>query len=463
MQLPNVTIAAGINAIEGGLPGEFIITLDAPAPVGGQIVKFAVSGRSTATATTDYTFGAGNNITALTANTFTVAAGATTAVIRVTAPIDGIFDPNETITLNLTDSVKFLPVRTFNAGTQPRSVAASDINGDGKDDLVIANDVGGVSILLSDGNGHFNSLPPISIGGQGASSITVGDLDNDNKPDIVATNSLRDNDLSVLVGNGNGTFRSKGTFPVGAWSNSVTIGRFNIDSKPDLAVANFDDNNISILNGNGDGTFSSNTTIGEVNSPISIAVDDFNEDDKSDLVVANYRTSEVSLISNGQVYRRIPIDKFDGRGGTSALSVTADDFDGDKNADFAVANWSDDSISLFFGKGNGSFDTPKILDFAGNWQGVYSIKTGDFNGDGKKDLAAARFYNNEIAIFLGEGDRKFSTPTLFSLGSSIPHFTEESKLLLRLTQLTVGDFDGDGKSDLARANFDGNNVSVLSS
>jgi hypothetical protein len=168
MTLPNITIAPGINAIEGGLLGEFIITLDAPAPAGGLIVKFAVSGSSTATATTDYTFGAGSNITSLTTNTFTIAAGATTAVIRVTAPIDGVFDPNETIILNLTDSVKYSPVITFNAGAQPRSVISADINRDGKIDLVVANQTGGVSILYNSRTnndiGGFNVYPVISVG-----------------------------------------------------------------------------------------------------------------------------------------------------------------------------------------------------------------------------------------------------------------------------------------------------------
>lgn len=462
MALPNITIAPGINAIEGGLPGEFIITLDAPAPVGGLIVKFAVSGSSTATATTDYTFGAGNNITSLTANTFTVAAGASTAIIRVTAPIDGVFDPNETITLNLTDSVKYSPVSNFNAGIQPRSVTSADINRDGKLDLVVANQTGGVSILYRNGSGGFSAPNFVGTGLAGASAVEVFDFNGDGIFDIVATDSDRDNPLtsnigkvSVLLGTGNGGFSAPQILSSGPWLKSVAVGDFNGDGKSDLVVASFDNNAISIFNGGDNGVFSNGTPFAVGIRPLSIAVGSFNGNSKFDLAVVNLESSNISIILDGGANTIVL------PAGLHPTSIAIDDFDGDNKTDLAVTSWENNNVSILFGNGDGNFSRTKTVGL-GEGIGSYSVKTGDFNGDGKADLAVAKFNSNEISVVLGNGNGEFDAPTIFSLGT--PRSTGSFnlvELLKRFTPLTVGDFNGDGRSDLAVANFDNNNVSVL--
>jgi Ca2+-binding RTX toxin-like protein len=461
MALPNITIAA-TNAIEGGSLGEFIITLDAPAPAGGLIVKFTVSGSSTATATTDYTFGAGSNITSLTANTFTIAAGTTTAIIRVAAPIDGVFDPNETIILNLTDSVKYSPVSTFNAGARPRSVTSADINRDGKIDLVVANQTGGVSILYNNGAGGFSVPNLIGTGRTGASAVEVFDFNSDGIFDIVATDSDRDNPLtssvgkvSVLLGTSNGGFSAPQILSSGPWLKSVAVGGdFNGDGKSDLVVTSFDGNAISIFNGGSNGVFSAGTPFAVGVQPLSVAVGNFNGDNKSDLAVVNLGSSSISVILGGSATTvNLAV-------GVNPTSVAINDFDGDGHSDLVVTNFTSNNVSVLFGNGVGSFGRNKTLN-TGAGLGSYSVKTGDFNGDGKFDLAIAKFYSNEISILLGSGDGNFSTPTIFSLGAARAPFTNLDELLKRLTPITVGDFNGDGKSDLAVANFDNNNVSVL--
>ncbi|MCZ8120748.1 MAG: FG-GAP-like repeat-containing protein, partial [Microcystis sp. LE18-22.4A] len=125
---PKITIAPGTNPVEGGTVGTFIITLDTPAPTGGIVVNFNTTG-STATILADYSLTAGTNITAVTANTFTIAAGATTATLNVVALSDAVSDPNETVKVNLTSggdyilgansSTSFNPATNFSVGSYP--------------------------------------------------------------------------------------------------------------------------------------------------------------------------------------------------------------------------------------------------------------------------------------------------------------------------------------------------------
>ena len=152
--IPVVTVTTGITPIEGA-SGSFIVTLDSPAPAGGLTINYNVSG--TATLNTDYTVSAGANVTAVTAGSFTVAAGQTTANLTINAVYDGIADPNETIKLSLNKgtgyqfsyAAAFDPKVDFATGSYPSSVSIGDFNGDGKTDLAVANFYSDtVSVLL---------------------------------------------------------------------------------------------------------------------------------------------------------------------------------------------------------------------------------------------------------------------------------------------------------------------------
>ena len=351
--IPKITIAPGTNPVEGGTVGTFIISLDTPAPTGGIVVNFNTTG-STATILADYSFTAGTNITAVTANTFTIAAGATTATLNVVAVSDAVNDPNETVKVNLTSggdyilgansSTSFNPATNFSVGNRPYSVTVGDFNGDGKSDLAVAN--------------FYN------------------------------------NNVSVLLGTGTGSFGTATNFSVGAGPLSVTVGDFNGDGKSDLAVANRYGNNVSVLLGTGTGSFGPATNFSVGGGPFSVTVGDFNGDGKSDL---------------------------------------------------AVANRNGNNVSVLLGTGTGSFGTATNFSVGAVPR---SVTVGDFNGDGQSDLATANSYSNNVSVLLGTGTGSFGTATNFSVG-------------INPRSVTVGDFNSDGKSDLAVANRLGNNVSIL--
>jgi hypothetical protein len=303
---PKITIASGTNPVEGGTVGTFIITLDTAAPTGGLVVNFNTTG-STATILADYSFTAGTNITAVTANTFTIAAGATTATLNVVAVSDAVSDPNETVKVNLTSggdyilgansSASFNPATNFTVGSNPNSVTVGDFNGDGKSDLAVANFYSNnVSVLLGTGTGSFGAATNFTVGTRPI-SVTVGDFNGDGKSDLAVANYNSSN-VSVLLGTGTGSFGAATNFTVGTGPFSVTVGDFNGDGKSDLAVTNYNNNNVSVLLGTGTGSFGTATNFTVGTGPFSVTVGDFNGDGKSDLAVANANSNNVSVLLN---------------------------------------------------------------------------------------------------------------------------------------------------------------------
>jgi hypothetical protein len=192
----------------------------------------------------------------------------------------------------------------FQVGVTPSSVAIGDLNGDGKPDLAVANSgSASVSVLLGNGDGSFG-LKTDFVAGTGARSVAIGDLNGDGKPDLAVANygialtNAYSNTVSVLLGNGDGSFGVKTDFGVGTGAYSVGIGDLNGDARLDLAVANFHSNTVSVLLGNGDGNFVLKTDFGTGSGPISVAIGDLNGDANPDLVVANSGSNSVSVLLN---------------------------------------------------------------------------------------------------------------------------------------------------------------------
>ena len=330
----------------------------------------------------------------------------------------------------------------FGVGPGPKSIAISDFNADGLLDLAIANSGSNyVSVLLGNGDGTFQ--PEVTYGaGNGPFSVAIGDFNIDGKPDLAVTN-VNAQSVSILLGNGNGTFQSQVALGVGSNPFSVAVGDFNGDAKPDLAVANHGFNTVSILRNNANGTFQAQVTYGVGSGPFDVVTEDFNGDGKLDLATANLNSNNLSvLFGNGdgtfQTHQTYVV-------GSQPTSLDLDDFNGDGKTDLAVSNSSSSNVSVLLGIGDGTFQSHVTYN-AGN--GPIHLAIEDFNGDGKSDLAVALANTQNISILLGHGNGTFQSPAFFSVVRS-------------KSSIAAADFNRDGRSDLAATTFSVNNVSIL--
>jgi hypothetical protein len=347
----------------------------------------------------------------------------------------------------LLSGVSFSNPTSFSVGPngEPESVAVGDFNGDGKLDLVTPNAFSNsVSVLVGNGDGTFQTAQSYGTGTPTVYDfpvyVAVADFNGDHKPDLVVANK-NSNSVSVLVGNGDGTFQTAMNFGVGASPVYVAVGDLNGDHKLDLVVANEFSDTISVLLGNGDGTFQAAqdfATGGRL--PVSLSIADFNGDGKPDLAIANQNggTTVSVLLGNGdgtfQTAQSFVV------GGTPNSMAVAD-FNGDGKEDLAVT--TDSNVSVLLGNGDGTFQATQ--DYAATGTGTVAV--GDFNSDGKLDLVAV---DRVVSVLLGNGDGTFQADQDFDAGGEYD-----------AAGAAVGDFNGDGRPDLAVANVLKSSVSVL--
>jgi hypothetical protein len=344
-------------------------------------------------------------------------------------------------------------------GLGPQSLIAADFSGDGKLDLaVVDTSSDSVSLLAGNGDGTFQAAQQTLLA-YPPSAIATADLNGDGEPDLAVASGGQS--VSILLNLGNGTFQTQqaltGTQPVGE-----ATGDFTGDGYTDVATVNKLSDDISILLGNGDGTF---TLGGEITlemspgvdlSPAAIVADDFNGDGRLDLAVTG------SLVAtNGQSFANgggeVAILLGNGDGtfqapayygvGVDPVALVAGDFNGRGTFDLAVANSGSNNVSILVGHGDGTFSVSKRPYSVGS--SPDSIVTADFNGDGDLDLAVTNLLGGSVSILLGNGDGTFQPAFPVFFGADRPE------------SLAVGDFNGDGRVDLAVANSGSHSLSIL--
>lgn len=383
---------------------------------------------------------------------------ARTAWVTVSNPEEGVSNVVFFPIGSSTGTVSFAR-RDFSLAPGVQGLATADFNHDGKLDLAINafNPSTGnyaVYVLLGNGDGTFTA--PVKydeLGFDGEGVPLVGDFNGDGNPDLVLEG--RSNEVDVLLGNGDGTFQSpRTTFTAGPTPQVEGIATpvdLNGDGKLDIVVSTV--YGISVLLGNGDGTFDVHDYILSTRTNFSnIAVGDFNGDGKLDVAVGALAPGASAgnlwvLLGNGDGTFGSPTNiNFNPGEGTGSLLVA--DLNGDGKLDLISPNGI--TVSVFLGNRDGTFQ-PEV-DYPAGLEPVFAT-LGDFNSDEKLDLAIANVAvvtptSSSVSILLGNGDGSFQPPTNFAAGV-LPN------------SLSVGDFNADGRLDLAVGNFQSDFVSVL--
>ncbi len=452
----------------------------------------------------------------------------------------------------------FGPKTDFTVGLHPQSVTLGDFNRDGRMDIVAANLYGNtVTVLLGLGNGAFADGVSYEAG-LGPVEVVAADVNGDHILDLVTVNNSYTN-TSVLLGYGDGTFRKQQKYGAGAITFGIAVADFDHDGKPDIAVTNDYGASITVQKGRGDGTFiahreyqtgigvSGITAIrdgglkpslalsiacggalsqpgacdvpgyfeimhkdssggfvdgerypspgrpvspvaadlngdgvddiaGAVGSlvsysgwvsvyvrdvvgnatrkdypvggfPTQVAAGDFNGDGKLDLASSTSGSSTLSVLlnkGNGTFHKAV---NYLGAPSGNAQALAVADFNGDGKLDIVTADFLDGVITLFFGKGNGAF-RPGLEQFLPLGTYPIAIAAGDFNHDGKADLAVVNYLNDRVDILLGYGDGGFH-PAVSYLAGAVPR------------HVTVADINRDGNPDLIVSNSGGGDVSIL--
>jgi hypothetical protein len=340
-----------------------------------------------------------------------------------------------------------------------RGLSIIDFDGDGKPDVASFIAADSVSIMRNISSiGLLNLGSKISFAvGSGQSDINSGDLDGDGKPDIISVNS-NDNTISVLRNTstpGNINFALKSNFSTGSYPTSVATGDLDGDGKPDLAVTNLSNNNVSL--------FLNTSTVGNINFaprvdfssatlPISVGIGDIDGDGKPDIVTANNSSATIMVLQNLSTSGNLNFSSaLSLTTGSSPRSVSLGDIDGDGKAEIVVANTTSSTLSVFRNLSTaGSINLSSKVDFVTGSQ-PRSVSLGDIDGDGKTDLTVSNEISSTVSVF-----RNTSSIGVINSGS----FAGKVDFSTSLPQtVRAGDLDLDGKPDIIMA--ESNGISIL--
>jgi hypothetical protein len=339
--------------------------------------------------------------------------------------------------------------------THPMSVVEGDFNKDSKADLAIANLGGFVSILLGNGNGTFTLSS--SVANSAPRAINTGDFNGDGCPDLAVVNAP--GGVTVLLNSlaCNAIFVAPPPpYPTGASPEAVAVGKFQnacAAGHDDLAVTNFGDGTVSVLLNkcNATGTFNPAVSVPVGQGPDGIVVGDFNEDSKLDLAVVNSIDGTVSILLGDGAggFTLVPSGVITlgpaGRTLNGAQVIAAGFLHSAHHLDLAIS--ADLGVIVLLGNGDGTFGPPTSYPAD---QTPSSVAIGDFDGDGIQDLAVSNAFGNDVSILIGVGDGTFKPPANFPTD-------------LFPDSVAVGTFNTNNNTNLgvAATSFSNNDVTVL--
>jgi VCBS repeat protein len=333
--------------------------------------------------------------------------------------------------LTSAQGLKFNSPVTYPAGS-PYVITSGDLNGDGKIDL-IAGDVNhtDVVVLLGNGDGSLNAPLTYHLG-VAPYYLATADFNRDGKLDVATVNPNAAN-ISILFGKGDGTFEAAMNYPVGRFPSYIRTGDFNRDGWVDIAVLG-GNNDLQVLINRGDGTFKAPVGYALSPSPGALAVGDFNGDGKLDLVIPFRQLPNktvATLLGNGDGTFQMPLSSSTAQNGTGPYNIAVGDFDRDGKLDVAMC---DENLKILKGNGDGTFKMPTVNILLRNTSP--DMKVSDLNGDGRLDVITSGVFNGRaLQIFLGGGDGTFQ-----DAGDLIPGSSSLS--------VVVTDLNGDTRPDL---------------
>ena len=334
-------------------------------------------------------------------------------------------------------------------GPSPLGAVVADFNGDGRIDIATVNYQNTVSVILGVSNGGFASPVNYSTGSF-PFTVIAADLRGNGKIDVVTVNMPNGIDqpgtVSVLLGNGDGTFQTHVDYSVGDFPTGIVAGDFNDDGKTDLAITNEFDATVSILYGNGDGTFQQQALVAVGLYPTSIAAGDFNGDGKTDLIASCVGSGVVTVLLNdgGGTFTRV--DSVTNLISNDRSLVVTGKFDATGKLDAVISSKAFSQLYLLQGNGDGSFKSPRSLvsPTAGE---VYTLIAADVNQDGKTDLAYGSVAPTAFSVLLGNGLGGFAKPM--------------SSPIAATASIALADVNGDGFLDLITPQEGLNSVALV--
>lgn len=342
----------------------------------------------------------------------------------------------------LAGTVSFAPYTSIatgsgvGAGPAPQNTAATDLNGDGRPDVVTANNFGQADllVLLNQGAGTFAS-PTTIAGTAGSQSVAVGDVNRDGHPDVVG---MTPTSAIVAIGDGHGAFTVTATYPLvlGGQVEAI-LSDLNGDGRLDIAAPTF--GAIQTLIGNGDGTFHAgpSTAIPDALAPSAIASATLNNDAAGDLFAVDGASGTVFALRGTGTGAFTISGRLIG-GGLVPEDIRAVDLNGDGIDDLAAIGSFSFSLATALSDGRGGFATkltPK-QQYAGI--GPASIAVGDLNADGRGDLVVSDVASPTPSVLVFTGNGTVSPTAAGAFGVATAPQTP-----------VIADFDGDGRPDIA--------------